>query len=144
MKTAHTFKSMKKRFLFLAVICLLLILLPACEIRRDSTLKEVTRPYINEYELVEGKFGDKDLLEDFDYVKIVFIDAHNYEAHIKPKKIAKKIIKGTYSVDAKTRELTTEEGILGFKLKEKVYIRNGGFTVSTIIFHKTLYLKFES
>ncbi len=135
---------MKKRFLFLIILCLTLLIFPACEAKADSTLKEITHPYIDEYELVEGRYGDKNILDDFEYVKIVLIDTHEYEVHIKPKTGDKKVYKGTYSVNEKTRELTADSGILGYGAKENVYIKDGGFMINMNIFYKPLYLKFEA
>ena len=32
---------------------------------KDSTLKDITKPYIGEYECKSARLGDKDYLEDF-------------------------------------------------------------------------------
>lgn len=135
---------MKRKLLTVIIFCLALFLLPACGIDPNSSLKAVAAPYINEYVCTEGKFGEKDLLEKYEYIKIILVDKENLEVRYKTENGDKKTLKGTYSVDEKTREMSADVGLLGFTVKEKVYVKNGEFVIKTSILKIPLYMKFEA
>lgn len=142
---------MKKKILYLTVIlCLLLLLLPACSSTQASatsdksgSLKSITKPYIGEYECVEARFGERDLLEKYDYIIISLVDDKKMEVSFKPKDGKKKTFDGTYEVNPETREFTGEVGILGVRFKESTKIENGKFTITKLIFSMPLIMNFK-
>lgn len=109
----------------------------------SSSVKALTAPYVAEYECVEARLGETDLLEKYDYIKITLLDKEQFEVSFKPKNGEKRAFKGPYSVDDKTREMTGEVGILGFKYREKVTVENGGFVISKNIGGRQLVMKFS-
>ena len=119
------------------------MILPACEASMDDSVKSLTKPYVGVYECVEAKFGETDLLENYEYVNLTFLDAKKFEISYKLKNGQKRSYESNYTVDEKTRELTGEAGILGFKYKEKVKIENGQFVINKTIAFKQLYMKFS-
>lgn len=133
----------RKLILVCAILTLLLLVLPACEMDAKGSVKSLTKPYIGEYECVEGRFGETDLLEKYEYINIYLVDDKKMEINFKPKNGERHSFEGEYSVDDKTREFTGEAGILGFKFKEKVIIENGEFVISKIIMSKPLIMKFK-
>ena len=136
---------MRRRIiLILAALALVLTLLPACSFDNSSSLKLITRPYIAQYECVEARLGEKDLLNEYDYIKIIFLDKQEMEILYKRKDGERKSEQGSYSVDPVTRELTGELGLLGFKFKEKAIIKNGQFTITKTIGKQELILKFKA
>lgn len=136
---------MKRKFLIISVLCaLLLLLLPACDARKTSSLKDITKPYVAQYECTEATLGGEDLLEKFDYIKINLANKNTMEIIYKPKEGERKIIKAPYKFDSSTRELSAEIGILGHKIKQTVKVEKGKFTVSKAIGKKQLIMKFKT
>lgn len=134
---------MKKRLFLLGLICSILIVLPACGIDMNGSVKALTSPYIAEYECVEARLGEKNFLEKYDFIKITLLDKEQLEVSFKPKNGEKRVFRGAYSVDEKTRELSGEIGILGFKHKEKVTVKNGEFLIKKNIGSRPLIMKFS-
>lgn len=136
---------MKKRFIFLAVICtLLLTLLSGCDIKNAGSLKSITNPHVAQYECIEATLGEKDLLKKFDYIKLTLVDKENLELNYKQKDGESKLIKSKYSFDVKTRMLTAEMGLLGYSFKQSTIIEKGRFTISKPIGGKQLIMKFKA
>lgn len=133
----------RKLFLVCVLLSVLLLVLPACEMDASGSVKSLTKPYIGEYECVEGRLGETNLLEKYEYIKITMIDDKKLEISFKPKDGNNHTFEGEYSVDGKTREFTGEAGIFGYKFKEKVTIENGEFVISKIIMSKPLIMKFK-
>lgn len=136
---------MKRKFILLSVFCaLLLVLLPACDARKTGSLRDITRPYIAQYECTEATLGGDDMLEKFDYIEIYLANKNNLEIIYKPKNGERKIVKAPYKFDLSTRELSAEIGILGHKFRQAVKVENGKFTVSKTIGKKQLIMKFKA
>lgn len=139
---------MKKRVLFITLLlCTILLLLPACSTAQASgtsgSLKSITKPYIGEYECVEARLGETNLLEKYDFINISLLDDKKMEVSFKPKNGSKKTFKGAYEVNEETREFKGEVGILGVKFKEGTKIEKGKFTVKKVIFSKPLIMNFK-
>lgn len=140
---------MKRRlFIVIAIIALCLCILPACETSTQSftksSIKTITKPYIAQYECVEARFGEDNLLEYYDYIKIVLLNKNNLEVLYKLKDGEKTSITGNYEIDPETREIEAEIGILGYEFKEKVKVEKGEFVISHIVMKKELYMKFKA
>lgn len=133
----------RKLIALLAIVALCVLMLPACTASAEGSIKTITKPYIAQYECVKAKCGDTDLLENFDYVRIILADDEELEVVVKPKGEEKQITKGTYALNPETRELTGEIGILGYKYREKVIVKNGRFTISKNIGGKEFYAEFK-
>ena len=136
---------MKKKILFVAVIlCLILALFPACDISTEGSIKSITRPYIDEYECVEARIGDEDILSQYEFIKITLLDKNELELNYQTKDGEKHSVKGKYELDDATQEMTSEIGFMGFEFMEKIKIENGEFSFTKNIFGKTFYMKFKS
>ena len=134
---------MKKKFFLLTVLLCTLLLLPACGMDVQSSLKAITMPHIAEYECVEARLGNEDLLKKYEYFYITLLNKEELEVSFKEKEGKRATFKGGYSLDPKTRELTGEIGVLGFKYKESVTIKNGEFVIEKNIGPFPLYMKFK-
>ena len=60
----------------LAAAC---VFLCSCTIDTNSSLKELTDPYITRYECTYAAWGDKEFLDEFDYIRITLTDKENME-----------------------------------------------------------------
>lgn len=140
---------MKKKIKVLSLIlCLVavLMLIPACSSianADNSSLKSLTKPYIGEYECVEARLGEKNLLDKYEFIKITLLDDENMEVSYKPVNGKKKSYEGGYTVDPNTREFTGEIGIVGVKFKEKTKIENGEFVITKNLLTVPLIMKFK-
>ena len=132
-----------KIFAILTLFLMCVLMLPACNIDKDQSVKAVTAPYVAQYECVEARLGETDILEKYDYIRIIFLDKQELEVNIKKTGGEKHSAKGSYTIDPDTRELTGEIGILGFKFKEKTVVKNGQFTISKNFGRKPLFVKFK-
>lgn len=119
------------------------ILLCAFTFDKQSSLKNLTHPYINTYECTAAQLGKEDLLEQYEYFKITFLDEKQLELSFKRKKGGKQhTYRCDYQYDEKTSEFSAELGILGYKFRQTTKISNGKFTISMPILGKPLLMNF--
>lgn len=133
---------MKKKLLSIIPLILFAIVFSSCEYS-DMGLKTLTRPYIAQYECTEARFGKEDILEKYDYIKIILVNSKEMQITYKPKDGEKKIIETVYSLDNE-KNISTEIGILGYKYRVSAPVENGKFTVTKDIAGKQLIMKFQS
>lgn len=120
-----------------------LLLFPACEANAESSIKEITMPYIAQYECVEARLGNEDFLEQFDFIRIILVNNEKMQLVFKKKGEKKYIVDGNYKFDSHTRELQGEIGFLGYRFREKTFVNKGEFILSETILTKQLYMKFK-
>ena len=136
---------MKKRLIIFAVLfTFLLTFLCACDMKNAGPLKSITHPYIAQYECVEAKLGEDDLLKKFDYIKITLVNSDTLELNYKQKEGKNKTVTSNYHFDVKSRTLTAEIGILGYAIKQSTVVEKGKFTISKSIGGKQLIMKFKA
>ena len=135
---------MKRKLIIIAAICSLFVLLSACDARDTGSLKSLTRPYIAQYECTDAKLGNDELLEKFDYIKIVLVDKNKMQLIYKLKMGEKRVKESEYTFDAKTRELSADIGIFGYRFNQTTVVKDGKFTVTKTILGKQLVMNFES
>lgn len=135
---------MKKKYslIFLA-LALSVLFLCAFTFDKNSSLKDLTHPYINTYECTAARLGNENLLEQYEYFRITILDEKQLEISFKPKRFGKKrVYKCPYKFDNKTKELSAEVGILGYRFKQTTKITDGKFTISMPVFGKPLLMNF--
>lgn len=136
---------MKKR-LFVAGLLAALVITFACAftIDENSSVKDLTHPYINSYECTRATLGETDLLEEYEYFRIIIGEGEELTVLFKQKGGKEHRYASTYKFDKDTHELTAEIGILGFTYRQKTIIENGKFTISMPILTKQLTMIFEA
>jgi hypothetical protein len=135
-----------KRKLFpiiLLIVAISCCLLCSCEGATEQSLKELTKPYINQYVCTRAQLGETDLLENYREIRITFLDQETAELRIIPKEGNESITTFPYSIDEKTGELNASFGIFGVSFKESVKLSHGKFTLQTLLFSQPLILTFE-
>ena len=110
----------------------------------NSSVRTLTKPYITTYECTSAVFGNENLLEKYEYLRITFLDDKQLEVSYKKKNGKKHAHVCDYTYDDKTGEIFAEMGILGFKFKQATVIENGKFTLSMPILGKPLIMNFAS
>ncbi len=137
---------MKNKTLFISLLCcslIFILFLPACAMASDGSIKSITKPYIAQYRCIEARLGGDDLLDEYDFITITFLDGRELEVSFKPENGEKHSFRCPYTVDPRTHEISSEAGILGYKFKEKVIIENGGFVISKPLGDRQLVMKFQ-
>jgi hypothetical protein len=142
-KTQHNTQKLNRALLPLIIAAAFCInFLCAFTIDKNSSLKDITHPYINRYECTSATLGDVDLLENYEYFRIDLLNESELEVSFKKKDGNTHSYKSTYTYDNKSGELVAEIGILGCKFKQAVIIKNGKFTITMPILYKTLVMNF--
>ena len=108
---------------------------------KDSTLKDITKPYIGEYECKSARLGDKDYLEGFSYIRLELKDTESFVLHCKEKDGKKRDIEGKYHYDKDKGVLTVSDKSGVFK--REFPLEKGNLTISLPIGEKILLLQFE-
>ena len=137
---------MKRKVLLISVIIMIFsafITMSACTLSAEGSIKAITKPYMAEYECIEARLGNNNLLEKYDYIIISLLDKDTMEVSFKPKNSDKKTFKGNYKVNTETREFTGEVGILGASFKETVKIEKGEFIITKNILSMPIIMKFK-
>lgn len=143
--SAHSLLYMKRKLTaIIAVMIICMLFLPACDAVKQSSVKALTRPYIAQYECVQAKLGEEDILEKFDYIRITLADKDTMIIAYKPKKGEKKQFKCNYTFDWETKEITADISIFGCKVKEKTTVQNGSFSIVKQIGNKTFAITFKA
>jgi hypothetical protein len=132
-------KTIRLKTSFCSVICTLALLL--APVKSDS-IKEITKPYLGEYECTQAILGKNDLLKTYDFITLELKGDQTYL--LKYAKNGGDPIEetGEYSYDIERQELCIESGKKGF-LKRKFPIKNGEIFLSFRIASQQLLLKFE-
>lgn len=126
------------------LIAIFIILIScAFTIDEDSSIKELTHPYMNTYECTRATLGDTNLLEDYDYFRIIIGEKNQLKIMYRKKDGSCNEFDSTYKFNEKTNELTAEIGIMGFNYKQKTIITDGRFTITMPIMSKQLVMIFE-
>lgn len=135
---------MKKKIVCALIISAFLVLF-ACAFTIDpnSSIKNLTKPYANTYECTRATLGDTDLLEDYEYMRIIIHDNGKLNVEMQRKGGKKRIYQCQYTYDDNTCNLSAEIGILGFTYRQTTKIENGKFVISMPVLTKQLTMLFE-
>lgn len=98
---------------------------------------------MNTYECTRATLGDTNLLEDYDYFRIIIGEKNQLKIMYRKKDGSCNEFDSTYKFNEKTNELTAEIGIMGFNYKQKTIITDGRFTITMPIMSKQLVMIFE-
>ena len=108
---------------------------------KDGTLKDITKPYLGEYECKSAQFGEKDCLEKFSYIRLELKEDGEFVLDYKEREGKKKQVEGKYSYDAEKGILKFTDQIGGFK--REFPLNDGNLTIALPIAGRNLVLLFE-
>ena len=129
---------MKLKYSFCAALAAILFVLPACA---NGSLKDVTKPYLGEYECESATLGERDYTNDFSFIRLELKEKGDFNLYYQTKNGQKGEESGTYTYDEKEQTLTISYGELGV-LKRKFPLINGEIFITLPIGSKTLSMKF--
>ena len=129
---------MKLKISFCAGLAALLLVLPACG---NGSLKDITKPYLGEYECKSATLGEKDYVEDFSFIRLELKKDDEFTLYYSAKNGKKGEEAGTYTYDEKEEALTITYGENGV-FKRKFPLKNGEIFITLPIGTQTLSMKF--
>ena len=132
-------KRIKLKTSILSALAALLFVFPAVQ---SHGLKEITKPYLGQYECKSATLGDKEYLDGFSYIRLELKPDETFSLYYCPKEGKAKEEKGKYSYNAETGELLLSIG-RNDEIKRKFPLQEGKLTVSLRLGGKTLVMKFE-
>lgn len=108
---------------------------------KESTLDDIAKPYLGEYECKKAQIGSLDCLKRFSYIRLELKDEENFTLHYKEKGEKKKQFNGKYAYDKEKGTLTLieEKG----RFEREFPLSDGRLTVSLPVGEKMLVLQFE-
>ncbi len=131
---------MKKNIIKSSFLAGLISLLFSLSSVKDSTLPDIVKPYLGEYECKNVTFDGVNYLNGYDYIRLELKDDENFILSYAPKSGDKKTVEGKYSYDKESQTICfqTGEGI-----KRKFPLEKGKIKVSFPIAQKMLVITFE-
>lgn len=108
---------------------------------KESTLNDITKPYLGEYECKSATLGETDYTEDFSYIKLELKADETFSLHYCPKDGNKRTETGKYSYDK-------EKSVLRFQsetgdVEKEFPIKDGVILIQLRLGNKILVMKFE-
>ncbi len=120
---------MKKHLLKTSVLSCIAALAFSFPNLRTGSLKDITKPYLGEYECDRATVGEKDYLENFAYIRLELEKDNNFVLHYKTKEGVKGEQTGKYTYDEKERAIYLSLGANG-ELKRKIPLDKGKLSLS--------------
>lgn len=132
-------KILRLKSSLLVGLCTLCMALP---ISKKSTLPEISRTYLGEYECITATLGSQDILSSYEYIKLELKPDNQYVLSYQMENGDQGEETGEYQYDAKKQTLCIRLGKNGI-IKRKFPIQNGEIVAQIRIGLKTLVLRFE-
>ena len=108
---------------------------------KDSTLLDVTKPYLGEYECEYARLGDREFSDGFEFVVLELKGDGTYLLSFKEKGGEKHTETGEYEYDEKTKTLRFSPRDKS-ALKKEFPLIDGVLTISTQIGNQQLIIRF--
>lgn len=105
-------------------------------------MKEITKPYLGEYECENATFSGRDLLTEFSYIRLELKEDGTFLLHGKTKTGKTHKEQGVYTYDAEREELCLSLGKDG-ELKRNLPLKNGAFCIDVSFGGKSLHMQFQ-
>ena len=129
---------MKSKHFICAGLLSLSFLFSACG---NGSLKDVTKPYLGEYECQNATLGERDYAKEFSFIRLELKKDNEFTLYYSAKNGKKGEESGTYLYDETDETLTLTYGELGV-LKRKFPLKNGEIYIVLPIGNQTLSMKF--
>lgn len=130
---------MKVKTSLLVGLCLLLTVFSSWW---STSLKEITKPYLGEYECTQALVGKEDWLNKFSYIRLELCQGKKFQIHFQEKNEKKRTVEGSFSYDEEKEMLTLQIG-KGRFARKKVRLKNGEFTIFMRLGKQNVRLKFK-
>ena len=102
---------MKLKYSFCAGLAAMLFMLPACG---NGSLKDITKPYLGEYECKNATLGERDYVEEFSFIRLELKRTTNLRYLIARKTVKKGKRRGRIATTKKKKRSPFLMGISVF------------------------------
>jgi hypothetical protein len=133
---------MKKHFLkssFCAGLISLLTIFPTV---KENKLTDITKPYLGEYECEIAQFCNRDLLQDFSFIRLELKDDNTFILRCAYRDGRTRKEEGTYSYDSQKQEICLSMGKNG-ELKRKFPLKQGVIYIDVAFAGKSLHAQLK-
>ncbi len=130
---------MKVKYAICAAISTLALLFSACG---NGSLKDITKPYLGEYECKSATLGDVDFIQEFSYIKLELKKEGAFSLYYATKEGKKGEETGEYLYDEQNGTLTFSYAGYG-GLKRKFPFKDGSLSIVLPLGAKTLTMQFS-
>lgn len=132
-------KYVLKSSLCAGIVSLLFALAPV-----NGSLKDITKPYLGEYECKSATLGKKELLDDFSYIRLELKADETFSLYYAFKGGEKKEATGRYQYDKEKKSITlVGEGLGNREFKKSFPLDKGKILITFTIGGKMLIMEFE-
>ncbi len=109
---------------------------------KKSTLPDITKPYLGEYECTQAILGDTDYLKTMKYIRLALNKNDVFVLTYCAQDTAQQTLKGTYVYDKKKEAIVLK--LSDYNSFERAFpLKNGEIYITVPIGAQTLRLKFE-
>lgn len=115
-----------------------------CDVNEMSTLPDITRPYAGEYECKTIRYGDRELIEKFEYIKLELDFYGEFEVTYAIREGGKGEYSGAYTVDEEAGEITFRAKTAGMERSYVFPYEKGSVIIEMQFAGKLLYAEFSS
>ena len=100
-------KTVKMKTSLCSVIACLLFCFPSI---KSGSIKDITKPYLGEYQCQSATLGEQDYMQNFAYIKIELLPDNTFNLHYKAKDGRQGAQSGTYAYDEEKKSITFSLG----------------------------------
>ena len=108
---------------------------------KESTLNDITKPYLGEYECEIANFCNRDLLQDFSFIRLELKDDNTFVLRCAYRDGRTRKEEGAYSYDPQKEEICLSMGKNG-ELKRKFPMKEGVIYIDVSFATKSLHAQF--
>ena len=135
-------KIVKVRSSLLAFVAMFLFAFPWWSTVKSQPLSEITRPYLGMYECRLAQLNEKNLLDDFSYIRLELQKEGEYVLYAKEKGGKERRLHGDYVYNEERQTITFYADTVSF-IKREFPMKQGGINICLKQGDKTLLMKFE-
>lgn len=132
-------KTVKIKTSLCSAIACLLFCFPSI---KSGSIKDITKPYLGEYECKSATLGSQEYMQDFAYIKLELLSDNTFCLHYKTKDGQKGTQSGTYVYDQEQNTITFS---LGEKeeFKRCFPLEKGALTLTFPVGTQTFRMEFQ-
>ena len=135
-------KSIKLKSSFFACICALLLSFPWWSTLKTQPLTEIAKPYLGTYECRLAQLNEKNLLGEYDYIRLELQKENKCILYVKQKSGESKKAEGEYIYNKERQSITFCVENLSF-IKREFPMKQGVIFVTLRQGDKTLLMQFQ-
>lgn len=131
-------------FLFSLSVLIFAPCLTACDVQKMSTLQDISKPYAAEYKCKKLQMGGKDLLEDYEYLKLDLKNGGKFRCFYLDKQGNEGEYTGKYRVSKEEGSITFYSDVNGEETSYTFPYEKGKVSVEYLFGDRLLYGEFSA